>query len=265
MSEAWLDTLKNLIFPIFCRQCGYPLLTQENGHFCPECWNLPQRIHAPFCTHCGQPHLQRNGFGAVANFPCTECHLPDLSTYDRIFGAVGYEGAFAEAIKLLKFGDRSHIARLLADAMAEFAEREMNCAQYDSLVPVPLHRVRRRDRGFNQSELLAKQLLPSFPWARLDLSLKRIRPTRTQSTIRNRDARLKNVAGAFAVDAQESFEGETVLLVDDVATSGGTVAESARALKRAGAIQVDVLVAALPIEDMERMDKGKRRAHSRIL
>lgn len=265
MPEAWLDTFKNLFFPIFCRQCDYPLLTQANGYFCPECWNLPQRIHAPFCTHCGQPHAHRLGFGAVENFPCAACQPAASTSYPRVFAAAAYEGAIAEAIKLLKFGDRSHIARLLTEIMADFAQREMNCAQYDNLVPVPLHRVRRRDRGFNQSELLARQLLPIFPWARLNLSLRRIRPTRTQSTISDHDERHKNVAGAFAVDAEDSFDGETVLLIDDVVTSGGTVSECARALKRAGADRVDVLAAALPIEDMERPRKEVRRDHSRTL
>ena len=263
MPEAWTLTFNNLFFPIFCRQCQYPLLTQENGYFCPECWALSTRLEPPFCTVCGRPQAARLGFGAVENFPCPACRAAPAPPYRRVFGAVAYEGAIAEAIKLLKFHDRGRIAHLLAEIMAAFAEREMNCGQYDDLVPVPLHRVRRRARGFNQAQLLAKELLPLFPRARLNQSLSRIRPTRTQSTIKDHKERLQNVVGAFAVDREENFDGRTVLLIDDVVTSGGTVSECAHALLRAGAVHVDVLVAALPIEDSESRPKQGRREDSR--
>ena len=248
MREAWTLTFKNLFFPIFCRECGFPLLTQENGYFCPECWNLPERIEPPFCTVCGRPQKASAGFGPVKNFPCAECRSAKPQPYRRVYGAVAYDGAIAEAIKLLKFHDRTAIAGLLADIMVEFAEREMDCAQYDDLVPVPLHRVRRRGRGFNQALLLAKRLLPAFPSARLNESLLRIRPTRTQSTIKDHKERRENVVGAFAVRREEHFESRTVLLIDDVVTSGGTVSECTRALKRAGAAHVDVFAVALPTD-----------------
>lgn len=259
LPEAWTLTFKNLFFPIFCRQCDYPLLTQENGYFCPECWALPTRIERPFCTVCGRPQAARLGFGAVENFPCAACRSADAPPYRSIFGAAAYEGAISEAIKLLKFHDRGGMAHLLAEIMMAFAEREMDCGQYDDLVPVPLHTVRRRTRGFNQAQLLAKGLLPAFPRARLNESLSRIRPTRTQSTIKDHKERRQNVVGAFAVNGEENFDGRTVLLIDDVVTSGGTVSECARALLRAGAVHVDVLAAALPIEDSESRPKEGRR------
>ncbi len=259
MPEAWTLTFKNLFFPIFCRQCGYPLLTQKNGYFCPECWNLPERIEPPFCTVCGRPQKASAGFGVVENFPCAECRSAKKLPYRRIYGAAVYDGAIAEAIKLLKFHERTTIAGLLADIMVKFAEREMDCAQYDDLVPVPLHAVRRRARGFNQAQLLAKRLLPPFSSARLNESLLRIRPTRTQSTIQDHKERRKNVVGAFAVRREEHFEGRTVLLIDDVVTSGGTVSECTRALKRAGAAHVDVFAAALPADIDDGLLRNRHR------
>ena len=205
------------------------------------------------------------GFGPVGNFLCADCRAAAEPPYGRIFGAMAYEGAIAEAIKLLKFHDRGRIAHLLVETMVPFAEREVDCDQYDALVPVPLHRVRRRARGFNQAQLLAKELLPTFPRARLDESLSRIRPTRTQSTIKEHKERLQNVVGAFAVDRADYFDGRTVLLIDDVVTSGGTVSECARALLRAGAVHVDVLAAALPVEDSESRLKEGRREDTRSL
>lgn len=259
MPEAWTLTFKNLFFPIFCRQCGFQLLTQENGYFCPECWNLPDRIKLPFCTVCGRPHEASAGFGPVQNFPCAECRSLKPPPYRRVFGAAAYDGAISEAIKLFKFYDRPAIASLLADVMVEFAEREMNCEQYDDLVPVPLHRVHQRDRGFNQAQLLAKRLLPAFPRSRLNESLLRIRPTRRQVSLKNIEERLKNVVGAFAVTPEEHFEDRIVLLIDDVVTSGGTASECARALKRAGAAHVDVFAAALPTHDWNGSSKIHRR------
>ena len=110
---------------------------------------------------------------------------------------------------------------------------------------MPLYSVRERDRGYNQATLLAKELLPTFESATLNQTLKRIRPTRTQSTLHSSSDRLANVVGAFAVDRDQTFRDSRVLLIDDVVTSGGTVSECARALKRAGATQVDAFAVAL--------------------
>jgi ComF family protein len=122
---------------------------------------------------------------------------------------------------------------------------------YDAVVPVPLHRVRQRWRGFNQAELIAEGAMRAFPRARLDRSLRRVRPTRAQSRLNSAAVRRANVRGAFAVDRESDFKGQTVLLVDDVVTTGGTVAECARALTRAGAQQVDVLAVAVPVNSRE--------------
>lgn len=247
MPSPWGLTLKNLFLPIFCRECGCSLLTEENGFFCPGCWSVPQRIERPFCSVCGKPHKDRVGFGPVENFPCAECRTAPAKPYSRLFAACDYDGAIAEAIKLLKFYDRPRLAVSLGEELWRFAEREMTLDAYDALVPVPLHHVRRRARGYNQSELLADCIAPAFPSARLDRSLRRIRPTRTQSSLTTRAQRRANVRGAFAVDSSAHFNGETVLLVDDVVTTGGTVAECARALRRAGASEIHVFAVATPI------------------
>jgi ComF family protein len=162
----------------------------------------------------------------------------------RIYGATQYDGAVAEAIKLFKFHDKPRLAAPLGALMREFAEREMECASYDVITPVPLHRVRERERGFNQSRLLASVVQEVFPNAALDERLRRIRPTRIQSRLRGEKERRSNIKGAFAVVGAD-LKGLTVLLVDDVVTTGGTVEECARALLRAKAGSVDVLAVAL--------------------
>lgn len=247
MFAEWALALKNVFLPEFCKACGRQLLTEENHFFCPTCWEMSPRVERPFCTICGRPHRGAIGFGTQSNFLCAECREPKPRPFRRIFGATVYDGTVAEAIKLLKFAQRRRAALPLARTMAQFAEQEIDCGSYDALVPVPLHRVRERTRGFNQSRLLAIELLPLFPRAVLDDSLKRIRPTRVQSLAVSPEERRANVVGAFTVEG-DNLKGKTVLLIDDVITTGGTSFECATALLRAGAKAVDIFAAALAVQ-----------------
>lgn len=246
---VWTETLKNIFLPEFCRQCGVRLLTEENGFFCPTCWEFSPRIERPFCVRCGQPHRGRVGFGETRNFPCDPCRERGAPAYNRIYAPSRFDGPVAEAIRLFKFDAKRRLARPLGERMDHFARQEMECETYDAIVPVPLHKVRLRHRGFNQAALLACEILPAFPNAALDESLQRIRPTRVQSRLANEKERAANVVGAFAVPRESSFDGKRILLIDDVVTTGETVAECAAALKRAGAVRVDILCAALPGRD----------------
>ncbi len=241
--QDWTLAVKNLLLPQYCRQCGVRLLTEENNFFCPTCWEMSPAIERPFCTGCGRPHPAMVGLGTRSNFPCANCRDKPNRYIRRTYGAMRYDGAVEEAIKLFKFNGRERLAGPLGALLVDFARREMECGDYDLLVPVPLHKVRQRARGYNQSEWLAREGLAAFPGARLDTSLARIRPTRTQSRLHGK-ARQSNVRGAFAVSG-DSVAGRRILLVDDVVTSGGTVTECARALIRAGAASVDVLAVAL--------------------
>ena len=247
MASEWALTLKNLFLPVFCTLCGQRLLTEENGYFCPTCWEMSPRIQRPFCSVCGKPHQGVAGFGPPVNFPCADCRASEgrKRPYRRTFGAAVYSGAIMEAVKLLKFHDKQRLAGPLIELMAGFAVEEVDTEGYDALIPVPLHRVRERQRGFNQSRLLARGLLQTFPGARLDESLRRVRPTRVQSRLESESARRANVRGAFAVVDGEDLMGSTVLLVDDVVTTGHTVRECAAVLRRAGVAEVDIFAAAL--------------------
>ncbi|HUW60503.1 MAG TPA: double zinc ribbon domain-containing protein [Candidatus Bathyarchaeia archaeon] len=244
MLASWVLTLRNVLLPMFCRQCGERILTEENMCFCPACWQQSPRVTRPFCTICGRPHTGAVGFGTASNFPCADCRATQARPFRRMYGAALYQDAVQEAIKLFKFNDRRKLAKPLGAIMADFAQAEIPLDEYHLIVPVPLHRVRRRARGFNQSELLARELLPIFPNARLDLSLYRIRPTRVQSLTATLAQRKANIIGAFAVQG-DVLKGKTVLLIDDVVTTGVTTGECARAMARAGAANVDVFAAAL--------------------
>lgn len=245
---AW-PTLIELVFPQFCKQCGERIFTGENNFFCLDCWERAGRIETPYCTSCGRPHAGMIGFGMPVNFPCADCRERPNAHITQIRGAAPYAGAVAEAIKLLKFHGRERVSGPLIELMAGFAREHLETVAYSRIVPVPLHRVRERERGFNQSRLLAAGLLPTFPNAQLDEQLQRIRPTFTQSSLRA-EARRSNVRGAFAY-LGEDLAGARVLLIDDVVTTAGTVTECARALRKAGASRVDVLAAALAVPDVD--------------
>jgi ComF family protein len=242
----WWLALKNIVVPVFCHQCGMRLLTEENLFFCPTCWEMSPKIESPFCTICGKPHPTAKGFGARGNFPCAKCREAPAPPYRRIYGVALYADAIKQAIKLFKFNGRPGIAQYLGARMTDFAGQYMDAERYDCIVPVPLYRVRERERGFNQSRLLAQAVAPAFPRAVHDESLWRTRPTTVQSRLHSAKERLRNVAGAFAVKGT-SVAGKTVLLIDDVVTTSDTVAECARVLREAGAESVDVFAAALAI------------------
>lgn len=250
--QVWYRPLLNLLLPMYCKNCHGRLLTEENLYFCGECWESSPRIERPFCTFCGKPHQALSGLGARSNFPCAECRKAPNPFVRRIWGAAQYSEAVARGIRLFKFYGKEPMAEPLAALMLAFAEKEMDAEGYDCIVPVPLYPSRERERGYNQSRLLAEHLLHFFARCTLDESLCRIRPTRAQSTLKSVD-RAENVRGAFAVKG-DTLKGKRVLLIDDVITTGGTVTECARALRRAGVQEVDAFAPALAFASL-RFDR----------
>lgn len=238
-----------IVYPQYCKACDERLFDLENGFFCATCWERAERIMPPHCTLCGKPHTHMVGFVIPNNFPCADCNDKPNPHLTAIRAAAVYEGAIEEAVKLLKFHGRVRVARPLGELMSAFAAEYMDTDTYTHVMPVPLHKVRERERGFNQSVLLAREVLPAFERAEIDTQLRRIRPTLTQSRLKG-DFRHTNVRGAFAYLGPD-IKGARVLLIDDVVTTAGTVTECARILKRAGAARIDVLAAAMAVPHVE--------------
>ena len=241
--DTWRPALLNLFMPMYCKQCGARLLTEENAFFCPDCWESSPRVERPFCTLCGKPHQRMVGLGERSNFPCAACRDKPNRHIHRIWGAVQYDGPVSIAIKMFKFRGKVMLQQPLAALMIDFAAREMDVARYDCIVPVPLYKTRLRERTFNQSLLLAEALAEAFPGPVIDQSLQRIRPTHAQSRLKT-EHRAMNVRGAFAVIG-DALKGKRILLIDDVITTGDTITECARALHRAGAAEIDAFAVAL--------------------
>lgn len=220
---------------------------------CRECLRSPESIQAEFfCTSCRTPFL--NGFPLDSEGRCGLCRS-GLRGFDAAYCYGAYEGVLREMIHLYKYGRVQTLAGPLADfAMAAFPRDE----RFDAIVPVPLHWRRRWQRGFNQSELLARAVARRTGIPVL-AALLRVRPTSVQAGLSN-TRRRQNVASAFRCRrrlAGRGLQGRRILLIDDVMTTGSTAAACAMALKRGGAARVALLTVA---RVDRRMEAGLVRA-----
>jgi ComF family protein len=225
--------LLDVLLPPRCLGCRGAV--DRQGLLCAGCWRQITFITAPYCAVCGLPFGHDEGAAAV----CAAC-LARPPRYDRARAATVYDDGTRPLLLGFKLGDRTEVAGTLGRWLA-LAGAEL-LADADLVAPVPLHRWRLWRRRFNQSAMLAWTLAhQSRVEAVPDLLLRR-RATRTQRGL-SRPERRRNVAGAFALRAAHAgrVKGARVLLVDDVLTTGATVEEAARVLRRAGARRVDVL------------------------
>jgi len=218
--------------PPRCPGCG--VITEGDDSFCLKCWQSLTFLGDPSCARCGLPFDYDGGEGAE----CGAC-LAEPPSFDRLRAAVAY-GEVARKVALkLKYSGRPAVAETLAHFMQRHLAGEDDKA---ILVPVPLHRWRIWKRGYNQSALIAQALAERCGLAAdLDL-LRRVRATPPLKGMGRRERALA-VRGAFAMrnGAREGLEGRTIVLVDDVYTSGATANACARLLKRSGAGAVNII------------------------
>jgi ComF family protein len=240
-AREWLTALADLVFPPFCPVCRARLGEGRRDPLCGPCWARLERIQPPVCRVCGLPLGALPG-SALDGRRCGPCRLsPPAFRYAR--AAAHYGETVRQAIHAFKFGGRRALAGPLGDLLADADLAGLAPPGPDLLVPVPLFPTRQRERGFNQSELLAARLgrLTGLPVA--GRALHRRRATAVQADLPARE-RAANVRGAFAVRWPEKVTGRHVLLVDDVLTTGSTADSCAAALLDAGAETVGVLTVA---------------------
>lgn len=213
----------DLLLPLHCVGCR-----REGGVLCAGCIEGLSRLEPPFCDTCAQPNV---------NGQCQWC-LEHPAMIDGIRAPYLFEGPLRETVHRLKYRGWRATAPVLGGLLAAYLEHHKFPAQSTGqvLVPVPLHPRRLRSRGYNQSHLLAKEAgkLLDMP-VRQDL-VRRAKDSPPQVEVRSSDQRRANVAGSF--EAAAGVEGLSILLVDDVATTGSTLFACAAALKEAGAARV---------------------------
>jgi len=238
--RASLGHALNIGLPPLCPACRQ--LVGDTGALCAECWSGLSFIAPPYCERLGIPFAYDPGPGILSMQA-----IADPPAYQRARAAVRFDEVSRKLVHALKYGDRLDLAPTLGRWMAG-AGRDL-VAEADGLVPVPLHWRRLWTRRFNQSAALAKEIGRATGVPLAYGALTRVKATVQQVGL-SKSERALNVQGAFRVppDGKAEVAGRRLILVDDVLTSGATVDACARALLRAGAANVDVLVFARVVE-----------------
>jgi ComF family protein len=231
-----LRALASLFYPPLCAVCSVPVGHDE--YLCAECGDKAPRIKPPFCATCSEPFQ-----GSITeSFSCANCAHRVLH-FTAAVAAYRSRGIVRKIIHDFKYGKQLHLRHVIGDWLAEtLGDPRLHGRRFDLVIPVPLHPTRKRERGFNQAELLADALS-----ARANLpahnALERIRYTTTQTAF-DRSERMENLHNAFRLRKNADVRGLRVLLIDDVLTTGSTLSECARVLKAGGAISVHAATAA---------------------
>ena len=237
-----------MLLPSLCRCCEQPLEALESVPICEACWGRVSPYEGLECAQCGLflgSPLNLHGT-ALCGFCRRESFEFDQA---RTFG--WYDGVLGDLVRRFKYDGwfplAQPLARCLHEAAGRFAvggaERGASAPKFDLILPVPLHRNRQRQRGYNQSQLLAEDLAKLMRVPLGGKNCVRVRDTQPQTGLRG-SARRKNVRGAFAVPRPERVKGASILLIDDVLTTGATLDACAKALRQAGAEQVRALTLA---------------------
>ncbi len=238
IAERWLTAPMNLLYPQVCGGCGRPL-TEPGITVCWDCHSALHLLAPPFCFRCGEPvHGQVDH-----DYVCHVCSRRP-PRYRQARAAIHYNESGKNLITRFKYSHALWLENWLAGLLTAALEARFADRTFDTICPVPLHPVKQRERGYNQSVLLASALsrragIPLTPGG----ALRRIRRTPSQTRL-TAGQRMANVRGAFAVTRPAVFAGKRVLLVDDVMTTGATVGTCARVLLTHGAVSVDVLTVA---------------------
>ncbi len=235
-----LAAIVNLIYPVHCFGCRKSLHNEGARYLCRSCREGINYITGTRCPRCG---MGLGDYTLVSQDGCTECRSHRLR-FDGAFSATYYEGAIRELIHQFKYGRHEFLARPLAEILVQCVEEAgLGSIGLNMVVAVPLHRKKKSLRGFNQAELLGRNVGRSLDIEVCTGGLKRTLNTPSQTNLPYY-CRQENVRGAFMVKRPPVFKGKDVLLVDDVLTSGLTASECARVLKEAGVGRVYVLTVA---------------------
>lgn len=218
------------LFPFICQVCGKH--AEREWELCEVCEiQLPWLVSG--CEVCSRP-LPHSTKASV----CGRC-LNHPPLYDRLLAVFAYKGEVQQSIVNLKYHRSTPATRLLGQLLKQAALNDF--ASGGLLVPVPLHSSRQRQRGYNQSIELAKEMASDGDWILMPTAIKKCRATLPQTGL-SAAARSRNLTGAFRASGQ--VKGKKVLLLDDVVTTDSTISECVKALKKAGAGKINVIAVA---------------------
>jgi ComF family protein len=232
--KNWLDAALALVYPEICQLCGNCRATPAEGFICTTCRAQVRFVDPPFCERCGFPYQ-----GQITTvFECANCRDIDLGFSFARSAVIAREGLL-DIIHRYKYHRAFCFEPFLAELLLSRAIPGLAKAKWDIIVPVPLHRAKLREREFNQAERLARHLSDATDIPVENGLLRRVLPTQTQ-TLLSRPERLANVRRAFAIGRRKSLDGQRIVLIDDVFTTGATTSACAKVLRAAGAAEVCV-------------------------
>ncbi|MBI2591545.1 MAG: ComF family protein [Candidatus Brennerbacteria bacterium] len=218
-----------ILFPLKCLGCKIP-----NTLLCAKCFNKIPLNQTLFCADCNRRLAQNKKI----------CHL---KTAFVLAAAGSYENdILRELILTFKYKKLKPVAGILAEILNRYIKNlNLDFKKYE-IIPIPLHQIRQKERGFNQAELIANTLIAVNSNLRKShfLRLKRIKNNRPQAQIKNHNQRQENIRDCFQVVNPEKIKGKNIILLDDVSTSGATLEEAAKMLKKSGAKKIIGLVIA---------------------
>ncbi len=240
MLRRILRGLTDIAYPKTCLVCKNKLdAVAQDDYICEACRLKIKKNMPPFCLACGR-HLEKVNRNKSL---CPGCLKKALS-FDRAFSPCLYEGVIKELIHEFKYKNKSHLGKPLSNIMTEFIkEYDLPIDYLDLIIPMPLHKVRLREREFNQAEVLGRHIASEFNKEIAPSALIRHRLTKTQTELPV-NKRFVNVKDSFSVAENCNLKNKNVLLVDDVLTTGATSSEAAYTIKKAGANIVFVLTLA---------------------
>jgi ComF family protein len=231
-----LNKFLNVLFPELCPICQRPSSDHKIAPICTECWQTIQQYEGPKCRKCGRPLV------SDVSITCGDC-LKDEPAFIRARSFGIYDGALKKAINLFKY----HNVKRLSSPLSGIMLRKM-MPRVETVVPVPLYGKRLRQRGFNQSALIAGHMASHIGAEPMIGNLVKVRDTMPQVGLSSAERR-KNIRNAFEIRNREQVRNKSILLVDDVITTGATAGECSRVLKETGAQEVYVMALAHGVMD----------------
>jgi competence protein ComFC len=233
--RGWLNAGLAFVYPETCQLCGEARATPAEGFVCGGCRAKVRFIEPPFCERCGMPYE-----GAITTRleECANCCESELH-FRSARSAVVARDRVRDAILRYKYNREMWFEPFLGELLVGRAQPELAKEQWDWIVPIPLHPTKQRQREFNQAERLARRLGEATRIPVKSRLIKRTVATRTQTQL-SREERVANMKNAFTLPRRERLNGERIVLVDDVFTTGATTSACAKALRAAGAREVCV-------------------------
>ncbi|HEY3914872.1 MAG TPA: ComF family protein [Verrucomicrobiae bacterium] len=228
LQSGW-DSALNFLYPPVCQVCEQERATAREGYVGGKCWSDLRFLTAPFCERCGLPYEGN----ITHSFQCENCAELDFA-FRFARSAMVANRTLLHVIGAYKYSQAIWFEPFLGDLLIRQAVPALAVEKWDMIVPVPLHPLKERERQFNQAERLAFHLARALRLPVNTRLVQRCRFTGTQ-TLLTREQRASNVEDAFAPRAGKQLDGEKIILVDDVLTTGATTSSCARALRDSGA------------------------------